>query len=77
MDGRRGRRAPLGPLIGGSMIDRWGWRAMFWLDIAVAVVVLAMCLRLVPVAARQPADAACLSVQVAPPRLGLALITWV
>ena len=53
--------APLGPLIGGSMIDRWGWRAMFWLDIAVAVVVLAMCLRLVPVGR---------------PAAGLALITW-
>ena len=68
--------APLGPLIGGSMIDRWGWRAMFWLDIAVAVVVLAMCLGLVP-ASRPATDRRGLPVvQIIATALGLALITW-
>lgn len=67
--------APLGPLIGGSMIDRWGWRAMFWLDIAVAVV-LAMCLGLVP-AGRPATDRRGLPVvQIIATALGLALITW-
>ena len=68
--------APLGPLIGGSMIDRWGWRAMFWLDIAVAVVVLAMCLRLVPVGRPAAGRRSLPVVQVVAAALGLALITW-
>ena len=40
--------APFGPLIGGPMIDSWGWRAVFWLDIVVAILTLVLCLLFVP-----------------------------
>ena len=69
--------APLGPLVGGSMIDRWGWRAMFWFDIAAALLVLALCLALLP--RTRAADRGPLSLplaQLATSAAGFALITW-
>lgn len=39
---------PLGPLLGGIMVDGWGWNAMFWLDGGMAALVLIGCLTLVP-----------------------------
>ena len=69
--------APLGPLVGGMMIDAHGWRSMFTLDAAAACVVLACCLTLVPAGSRSQRDGRGLPwAQVVTSAAGFSLITW-
>ena len=69
--------APLGPLVGGMMIDAHGWRSMFTLDAVAAAVVLVCCLVLVPAGARSDHDGRALPwAQVLTSALGFSLITW-
>lgn len=69
--------APLGPLVGGVMIDAHGWRSMFVLDLVAAAVVLASCLVLVPAGPRSQRDGRALPwAQVVTSAAGFSLITW-
>jgi EmrB/QacA subfamily drug resistance transporter len=38
----------LGPLVGGGLVGLWDWRAIFWFNLGVGVVAMAMALRFVP-----------------------------
>lgn len=67
--------APLGPLIGGSMIDTWGWRAMFWLDVIVAVGT-AVFVRLLPESGTRGSKASVPVSHVVVAVLGFSLVTW-
>ena len=69
--------APLGPLVGGMMIDAHGWRSMFTLDAVAACVVLGCCLTLVPAGSRSQRDGRGLPwAQVVTSAAGFSLITW-
>lgn len=68
--------APFGPLIGGPMIDSWGWRAVFWLDIVVAILTLVLCLLFVP-RGRPASDRRPLPLpQIVISAGGFSLLTW-
>ena len=44
--------AALGPLVGGLLVERWGWAAVFWFRVPVVLMALALSWR-IPSAARQ------------------------
>ncbi len=68
--------APFGPLVGGPMIDRWGWRAVFWLDIVVAVLVLGLCLVFVPGGRARAGERPLPLAQIVISASGFSLLTW-
>ena len=68
--------APFGPLVGGPMIDRWGWRAVFWLDIVVAVLVLGLCLVFVPGGRARGGERPLPLAQIVVSASGFSLLTW-
>ena len=68
--------APFGPLVGGPMIDRWGWRAVFWLDIVVAVLVLGLCLVFVPGGRVKGGERPLPLAQIVVSASGFSLLTW-
>ena len=37
-----------GPLVGGALVDRFGWRSIFWINIPIAVIAIALTARFVP-----------------------------
>lgn len=45
----------VGPLVGGFVTDAWGWRWVFWINIPVGLVALALAVIAVPHIDRQPA----------------------
>lgn len=69
--------APLGPMIGGLMIDAHGWRSMFWLDGVLALAVLATCLLFVPSRSTPSGDRRAMPwAQVVTSAIGFSLVTW-
>lgn len=46
--GLAGVTTAIGPLVGGSLVDTVGWRSVFWINIPLAVAVVAITLRHVP-----------------------------
>ncbi len=49
--------AALGPVLGGVLIERWGWQAIFWFNVPVGVLGVALALALVRGRRRTVADA--------------------
>ena len=47
----------VGPAVGGLLVDAIGWRSVFLLNVPVAVVVVALAVRFIPVVARTPSAA--------------------
>jgi EmrB/QacA subfamily drug resistance transporter len=43
-----GAALALGPVVGGVLIDQFGWRSVFWINLPVAAVTIAACALLVP-----------------------------
>ena len=43
-----GASLALGPVVGGFLIDLFGWRSVFWINLAVGAVAIALCALLVP-----------------------------
>ncbi len=52
--GASGVATAIGPFVGGFLIDHWGWRGIFLINLPIAAAVLALCLRYVP-ESRDPA----------------------
>ena len=46
--GVSGLALAIGPLIGGTLVDRFDWQSIFWINVPVGVVALAMALLFVP-----------------------------
>lgn len=42
----------LGPLAGGALVEAFGWQAVFWFRVPIALAALALCWRVLPAAAR-------------------------
>jgi EmrB/QacA subfamily drug resistance transporter len=38
----------IGPLLGGFLIDSWGWRAIFWVNVPVGLLAIALTARFIP-----------------------------
>ncbi len=38
----------LGPIVGGVLVDSWGWRSIFWVNVPIGLVALALTARFVP-----------------------------
>jgi len=49
--------AALGPTLGGILIDRWGWPAVFWFNLPVGLIGIALALALIPRRREKPAPA--------------------
>ena len=49
--------AALGPTLGGLLIDRWSWQAVFWFNLPVGVLGIALALALIPRRLGKPAPA--------------------
>ncbi|MGE0875492.1 MAG: MFS transporter [Burkholderiales bacterium] len=47
----------LGPLVGGVLVEQYGWQAVFWFRVPIALAALALCWRVLPAAARASAAA--------------------
>src|SRR5262249_29012395 len=43
-----GRSLALGPILGGVAVDTLGWRSIFWLNLPVGLVAIALALRYIP-----------------------------
>lgn len=70
--------APIGPLVGGTMLGAFGWRSMFILDLVVAVIAAALCLMAIP-RDRAPATESLTGFPLGRSLLvaaGFALLTW-
>ncbi len=46
--GISGLALAIGPLIGGTMVQHLGWQSIFWINVPIGIVALAMALRFVP-----------------------------
>ena len=56
--GRRRRHQPaLGPVVGGALVDSVGWRSIFWINVPIGLVALALTLRFVPESRPRSPDA--------------------
>ncbi len=49
--------AALGPTLGGLLIDRWSWQAVFWFNVPVGLLGVALALTLIPRRRERPAPA--------------------
>lgn len=49
--------AALGPVLGGILIERWGWTAVFWFSVPLGVLAVALALPLIPARAATRSDA--------------------
>jgi MFS family permease len=45
----------LGPIVGGTVVDAFGWRPIFWINLPVGLAAIALTLRLVPESRAPPA----------------------
>lgn len=68
--------APFGPLAGGVLIDRVGWRGIFVLDLVVSLVVFVACARLIPPAASRTGTEPLPLAQAITSATAFGLITW-
>ena len=46
--GVSGLALAIGPLIGGTMVDRWGWQSIFLINVPIGVIAFAVALRFMP-----------------------------
>lgn len=69
---------PLGPLVGGALLDTFGWQAIFWFNVAAVAVAIGFCIRFVPQQDRKKAGSLVnlpwFSMMLS--TVGLVLFTW-
>jgi DHA2 family methylenomycin A resistance protein-like MFS transporter len=46
--GISGLALAIGPLVGGTMVDNWGWQSIFWINVPIGALALALAWRFVP-----------------------------